>query len=332
MHDMSEILSFKDAIRESGPPNTRSVLLGNGFSIAQAGGQFSYDGLLEKSGLRNDNPIRNVFKVLKTFDFEKVMKSLEDASQVELAYGDKDKSKKFKEDATAVREALILAIRAVHPGIRFDIPETQRDACANFFKNFQSIFTLNYDLLLYWVILHAASAEFQDGFGLGDEVDGFRKFSAGAYCNTYYLHGALHLFLDDELETQKRIVTNNTIIDDIASTIRARARLPLFVAEGTTLQKIARIRSVPYLTHCYDALSANHGSLFIFGHAASENDAHVYDAICRSGTKMVFVFVHNPKENLASIRERLARYPREQGRAADIPNPRSARKIADYAP
>jgi hypothetical protein len=307
INGMSKILSFEDAIKSSGS-NTRSVLLGNGFSIAQAGGQFGYGSLLEKSGLPNDNPIRNVFNVLETFDFEKVMKALEDASQIELAYGDNDRSNKFRDDAAAVREALIFAVRAVHPGIRFDIPKVQRDACAVFLKNFGSIFTLNYDLLLYWVILHAASAEFRDGFGLGEEIGGFRKFDVGAYCETYYLHGALHLFLDDELETQKRIVTNTTIIDDIAATIRQRAQLPLFVAEGTAVQKIARIRSIPYLTHCYETLSSIEGSLFIFGHAASENDAHIYDAICRSGIEVAFVFVHQPEENLLSIRERLARY------------------------
>ena len=43
-------------------------------------------------------------------------------------------------------------------------PKVQRDACAVFLKHFGTIFTLNYDLLLYWVILHAAAKEFRDGF------------------------------------------------------------------------------------------------------------------------------------------------------------------------
>src|SRR5262249_48305106 len=304
---MYKILSFADAIKASGS-NTRSALMGNGFSIAQAGGQFSYKTLLDRSGLADKVPIRNVFNVLETFDFERVMKALEDASQIELAYGENDRSKNFRHDAAAVREALILAVRTVHPGIHFEIPTAPRDACAVFLKRFHSIFTLNYDLLLYWVILHAATNEFKDGFGLGEEIDGFRTFTPGAYCNTYYLHGALHLFLDAELQTQKRILTYTTIIDDIAMTIRQRSQLPLFVAEGTAAQKIARIRSIPYLTHCYDTLASIKGSLFIFGHAASDNDAHIYDAICRSEIEMVFVFVHNPEERLSIMRERLARY------------------------
>jgi hypothetical protein len=213
---MSETLSFSDAINASNS-TARTILLGNGFSIAQAGSQFAYANLLEKSGLAADSPILNVFHVLNTFDFEIVMKALEDAAQIELAYSDKDRSIKFKEDAGAVREALIHAIRAVHPGVQFDVPIRQRDACAAFLKNFESIFTLSYDLLLYWVILHAATKEFQDGFGLGPAIVGFRKFNAGGYCNTHYLHGALHLFVDIELDTLKRILTNNTIIDRYCS-------------------------------------------------------------------------------------------------------------------
>jgi hypothetical protein len=305
---MSDILSFEDAIKKSGT-NVRSVLLGNGFSIAQGGGQFTYASLLEKSGLQSDSPIRNVFNVLKTFDFEKVMKALQDAADIELAYKDRVRSKTFRDDSAAVRDALITAIHAVHPGVRFEIPQATLNACGVFLKNFKAIFTLNYDLLLYWVILHAAASEFNDGFGLGEEIDGFRQFKAGAYCNTYYLHGALHFFLDTELETNKRVVTTDTIINDITTTIRTRARLPLFVAEGTAVQKIARIRSVPYLNHCYEHLSSLSGSLFIFGHGVSDNDIHIYDAICRSILlDKVFFFVHEPDTNLSLMRERLARY------------------------
>jgi hypothetical protein len=305
--DKLDILSFEDAIKATGH-SACTLLLGNGFSIAQGGGQFTYTSLLEKSGLADDSAIRNVFRILATVDFEKVMKALGDAAQIELAYGDDERSTKFREDAAAVREALIQAVHVVHPGVHFDIPKAQRDACAKFLSHFHAVFTLNYDLLLYWVILHAAAKDFQDGFGLGEEVNGFRTFREDAYCNTYYMHGALHLFATPELEMQKRILTNNTIIDDIADTIRQRAQLPLFVAEGTAIEKLGRIRSIPYLAHCYQELSSVKQNLFIFGHAASDNDIHIYDAICHSHIKRIFVCVHEPKINLQEMRERFARY------------------------
>lgn len=309
---MPDVLSFADAI-EASNIGDRAVLIGNGFSIAQAGGQFAYSSLLERCGLEADSPIRNVFRVLETVDFEAVMHALEHAAQIETAYGDNQRSKQFQDDAAAVREALIHAVREVHPGIQFDIPEAQREACAAFLNNFQSIFTLNYDLLLYWVILKAARANHSDGFGLGEELAGFRTFRPDAYCTTYYLHGALHLFLDSQLEMQKRVVTKATIIDDIESTIRRRGQLPLFVAEGKASQKLARINSVPYLRHCYEALNELEGSLFVFGHSAADNDRHIYDAIFRSPIAKFFFCVHRPDGDWLDLRERLAPYAERRG-------------------
>jgi hypothetical protein len=104
------VLSFEEAIERSEAEN-RAVLLGNGFSIAQAGGQFSYSSLLERCGLEADSPVRNVFRALDTVDFEAVMHALEHAAQIEAAYGDNDRSKRFRDDADANREALIHAVR-----------------------------------------------------------------------------------------------------------------------------------------------------------------------------------------------------------------------------
>jgi Domain of unknown function (DUF4917) len=180
---MFDLISFGDALKASKDSN-KTVLLGNGFSIAQGGGHFLYSNLLEKSGMPNDSPTRKVFTALDTFDFEAVMKALEDASVIERAYGDEAKATKFGDDATGVREALIAAVHEVHPGIQFEIPDKQREACAKFLTNFTQVFTLNYDLLLYWIILKNAADRFQDGFGLSDDVDGFREFELGAYCNS----------------------------------------------------------------------------------------------------------------------------------------------------
>lgn len=305
---MPDVISFDEAIKAS-RSQARIILLGNGFSLAQGGARFSYRNFLEKSGLPDDSPIRKDFETLNTFDFEVVMKAREDASEIELAYDDKVRADRFKEDAAAVRDLLIHAIQQVHPGVNFEIPNEQCEACAKFLTNFDKIFTLNYDLLLYWVILRARIG-FSDGFGLGEEVADFRTFRIGANCNTYYMHGALHLFLDEKRETLKRILRGSTIIGDIANTIRQKSQLPLIVAEGTALQKIHRIRSVPYLNYCYESLAEIEGSLFIFGHGASDNDAHIYEAICRSQTdiKKVFYCIHNPATQLIYTSGKLARY------------------------
>jgi hypothetical protein len=259
---MSDVISFDDAIKKS--RGGRAILLGNGFSIAQGGARFSYPNLLEICDLPPASPIRKAFQLLDTADFELVMKALEDASHIAQAYGEDEREKQLAADATAVRDALIAAVHKVHPGAHFEIPEKQCETCGKFLTHFDKIFTLNYDLLLYWVILKTING-FRDGFGLGDTTsDGFRTFETHAHCNTHYLHGALHLFLNRERETLKRVLTGSTLIQDITNTIRAQSQLPLIVAEGTAVQKIARIRSVPYLHHCYGELHRLGGALFHF--------------------------------------------------------------------
>ena len=308
-------IPFNEAIAQSDA--NRSLLIGNGFSIAQAGAQFSYASLLEKTGLQPGDPVRNVFTALNTVDFELVMQALQHAAQIEDAYGEAARATLFRNDAAAVREALIHAVREVHPGISFDIPQAQRDRCGEFLRNFNNIFTINYDLLLYWVILRMAGNAFTDGFGLGDAVGGFRTFSEEGMCNTFYLHGALHLFLGDRRETLKRIVTTGAIINDIADTIRARSQLPLFVSEGSAIEKMARINSVPYLRYAYDKLKNLQGSLFIYGHSMAENDYHLYNAIFESDIDRLFVCVYRPEENLQSAREKLAQF-RERNHGIEV--------------
>lgn len=148
-----------------------------------------------------------------------------------------------------------------------------------------------------------------DGFGLGNDIDGFRTFNDAASCCIYYIHGALHLFMGDRGETKKRILTGKTLIDDIASTIVNQKQLPIFVAEGTTVQKIRKINSVSYLKTCYDQLSMLNGTMFVFGHSASDSDVHIYDAIFRSPKleRMMFC-VHNVQRDWSTLREKLARF------------------------
>lgn len=302
------VLSFAEALEETAPA-TRHLLVGNGFSMAQGGQRFNYLTLLERSGLPEDGEIRNVFRQLGTSDFEEVMRALEHAAVIEAAYGEHARSDRFNRDANLVRDALIHAVHEVHPGVQFDIPEEQRTTCADFVRQFHNIFTLNYDLLLYWVIIHGARRVHRDGFAFGEEINGFRTFSQAADCTVFFLHGALHLFLDNQNDTQKRVVTNATIVDDITETIRRQRKLPLFVAEGTAAQKMRKINSVQYLRHAYEQLSKLNGSLFIFGHSADQvKDKHIYDAVARSHILTIYFCVHRPQDALAEVQARLASF------------------------
>lgn len=301
---MAENITFEEALDLS---RERSVLLANGFSIAQGGMRFTYGNLLETLELDADNPIQQSFDLMQTVDFEKVMAACETSALIARAHGLAGEATGFEETASQVRENLIVAIQEVHPPIQFDIPDEQMESCAEFLNNFQSVFTLNYDLLLYWVI-NSQGIGLRDGFGLGDTVAGFRTFDADAYCETFYIHGALHLFPREDFSTSKKVLAGDNIVADIAATIRRTRQLPLFVAEGTSPQKESKIRANPYLRYCLESLEQASGTLFIFGHSADDNDAHIYAAICNSNISNLVFCVHDIVNNRQEIAERLARY------------------------
>src|SRR5262249_52910847 len=105
--------------------------------------------------------------------------------------------------------------------------------------------------------------------------------------------------------------------DAIASTITQAKRLPLYVAEGTSVQKLSRIHAVPYLRHCYETLKRSAGAFFVYGHSASANDAHIYDVLFTSNIKHLYFCVHQPTANVSEIDGELARYQKRN--ASKIP-------------
>ena len=66
---------------------------------------------------------------------------------------------------------------------------------------------------------------------------------------------------------------------------------------------------MPYLKTCYDKLSSLSGTMLIFGHSASDNDIHIYDAIFDSpNLEQILFCVHNVQRDWSTIREKLARF------------------------
>lgn len=310
---MSALITLEQAIEETEIKKTeekekkRNLLLGNGFSISQTKGKFSYGNLLQQANFDSADPVKKIFEIFNTVDFEQVIEALEHAAVIEDAYADNEKKQVFEKDAEKVREALIQAIKAVHPSIQFEIPSQELKACGDFLSVFQNVFTLNYDLLMYWVNLNYPNNKHTDGFGLSEEINGFRNFSEEAYCSIFYLHGGLHLFQSEDGGTKKKISTGNTILSDIERVIRKK-KLPLFVAEGTSKKKLSKINSNPYLKHGLDILKKQSAPIFIFGHSADPNDKHIYDAIFHGKTEKVYFCVFDPPKQFEEIQKKLAPY------------------------
>jgi hypothetical protein len=308
---MVDIISYDEALKRT-EGKRRTLLVANGFSIKY----FSYKTLLAAAELNADDPVLALFKALDTVDFERVISGLESAAVVERAYKDEKRAAQFAADADRLREALVKAVKETHPGHREDIADVI-PSCIAFLRGFETIFTLNYDLLLYWVIL-AEESPFGDGFGLGTEENGFRgPFVKGAYCHVYNLHGGLHLFLTPTGDVEKRLMGASGVIDAIAHTITHDKRLPIYVAEGTSTAKLGRINSVAYLRHCYERLGESSSNFFVYGHSADANDAHIYDALFNSDIEHLYFCIHKPTAKVERIDGELARYKRRNASEID---------------
>jgi Domain of unknown function (DUF4917) len=98
---MPDVIDFDKALKKIGADSC-SILLGNGFSAAYCG----YRTLLEKSGLPEDAPCRRLFDRLDTPNFERVVRALEDAAELEDVYGNAAEAARLLDDAEAVRRAL----------------------------------------------------------------------------------------------------------------------------------------------------------------------------------------------------------------------------------
>lgn len=308
---MPDVINFADAIEES-KGESRALLVGNGFSAQY----FTYANLLAESGLEAGKPLRNLFDALGTVDFEKVVRALEDAVVVERAYGNAGHAEELSAHAQEVREALVRAVQTTHPAHRDELA-FQYDSSAAFLAHFGTVFSLNYDLLLYWVALERGL--FSDGFGLGDRDGSFiGPFSTEGYCTLFNLHGGLHLFDQGEDAIFKALNGGDGVIATIADTIVRKQRLPLYVAEGTSAQKLRKIHSIDYLRHCYEMLRDNSSTMFVYGHSADENDAHIYRAIFESGIKRLYFGVFQPTEQkLRSLDGQLAKYRHSWGEKTD---------------
>ncbi|MBP2167009.1 hypothetical protein J2125_000201 [Erwinia toletana] len=301
-----DMLTFKQALEKSSG-HARRALLGNGFSIACRPQIFLYGKLFEQADFSKLSPsAKKVFENLKTEDFEKVISTLQDSCLALTAYtGDNDELiRSMDSDALALRELLVQTLALSHPAHPGELDESEYQHCKSFLENFDRIYTLNYDLLLYWVCMHCAE---------GEEPscdDGFRK----AYQNydapyvtweptnahkqsMFFLHGALHLFdAGYELRKYTWVNTNVKLIDQIRTAI-SNNLFPVFVSEGKSKEKIERIRHNDYLAKAYRSFVEIGGALFIYGHSLAENDEHFLKKIEQGKIRQLYVGIYGDADS-----------------------------------
>ena len=147
------LMSFRDALVLLAG-ETPNVLLGNGFSLA-LDRRFSYDALFEMADFGDRRRVKSAFNALDTTDFETVMKVLRSAAKLLKVYPDCSSNvvRQLTQDADNLREVLVAAIADNHLSHPSEIDEARYKSCRTFLNRFSAIYTLNYDLLLYWALM-----------------------------------------------------------------------------------------------------------------------------------------------------------------------------------
>lgn len=319
-----------------------SLLIGNGFSI-NIWSNFKYKSLLEKAISESllISKTQSLFTSLETEDFEGLLRILAASKPVFAAL---QQNKQLLEQCEInIRESLIEAVQRVHVPWS-EIPKSTYQTIATELTKYKSIYSTNYDLIVYWSIMTERHSRISNSpykplldklyhklfgqnslhqIGLSsvskyhdDFADYFwnNPFNIFSVLNTkkeyknrsliHYLHGGLHLYIDnDTVQTFKRINDGKNILDKFK---RNPNETPLFISEGTSKDKLRSIRRSDYLSYVFSCFENDKKPLVILGHKLSDNDQHIANAINTDWNRHVAISVLNS----GNIDEKIKRFKR----------------------
>jgi hypothetical protein len=283
----------------------KHLLLGNGFSISYDKQIFSYNALSNFLNETHNPLLKKLFSIINTSNFELIMNQLDIFYQLASDFiSQEDLAEKILAARDELKKRLIDAISVLHPEHVFKIPPEKCNSCAAFLSEYLNsgghVFTTNYDLLLYWVLMcnQGQLQNISDGFGREyieqEEYDPdfepeFGDLEWGPnqeLQHIHYLHGALHLF-----DTGISIIKETYDIDYLLTKIKSRIdkkQYPIFVTAGDGKQKLEHILHNQYLSFCYKNLSTISGSLITLGFGFGDYDTHIIEAINKAAKKKRF--------------------------------------------
>ena len=315
------LLRFDDALRQA-QSNKRwqggiHLLVGNGFSIGAHEG-FRYESLYaESKEALSDNSIA-VFENYGTTNFEQVLHKLHEADWIASTYGlySEDGVHLIKNDHDDIKSALLSAVEVIHP-VQANLEYGALESAEEFLRNFKSVFSICYDLLLYWSMNIYAPDEyhFQDGFdGMGESIFTGRTRQDKVF--VYFLHGALHLIREKGV-VRKLVRTEDSSILEQVREHMSKGTYPLIVTEGNPIEKRIAIEASSYLSWAFRRFQNVRGTLFTYGTSLSDPDDHIREAIIQNfRLRSLYVGIH-PKESqskryaLMSVAERLKEHRAE---------------------
>ena len=301
--------------------------MGNGFSIDLPDSKFSYLSLYESIQSQASCEIRQIFEYLGTHDFETVINALDVAAAVTNILSVRlGNAKEFRQVVEEVKLLLIEALEQHHPKRPGNIKQEELWNCRKFLSHFLCesnkgcVFSVNYDLLLYWIVMqenkNSGGIDLRKGDGFGRVTDRNGKevlaWKGGSYSKPtdfWFLHGALHLFQDGRFVCKKSSKeTNKTLIEQVRDAL-TEGDFPLFVAEGDSDKKLEKIRNSRYLRRGLEKLRKNakqkNSSFFVFGHSISESDDHILQCLREGRFRDLYVSIFEGDKIVQSRAEKL---------------------------
>lgn len=284
------VLDWKSLAKDFG---NSDLLLGNGFSL-NISDRFAYKSLFKEFLKKCSRKDHHIFKSFETPNFEFILEKLLHAIFVNRIFGiDDARIEEMEEASQCLKDGLVETIQDIHP-LAGDIDKERLESIGDQLSNFNHIFTLNYDLFLYRIIL-ILNDKHRRGESVGQYSDYFwdnydTQFLCFAtseefegYKHPYYLHGALFLFKEASYDLKLRRETDSStqLVTLIKDAIQG-GRMPLFVSEGTHEDKLEAIRQSDYLKFALNRLKEAESSLAVFGTSLSNPDQHIVDAINRN--------------------------------------------------
>jgi hypothetical protein len=293
----------------------RNLLVGNGLS-SHVWPPFRYGSLYAQAcgaGLLKPTD-RELFTANATENFESVLTALATTIKTLETLSQPREVKRLRARYLRIQRALGAAVREVHIDL-VDLPDDTRESIRDTLRDYRWVFTTSYDLILYW------SAGYEERF------DGFLDYF---YCNgrlefdpmrtaigssddtrIVYLHGALHLVVNEAGVTRKQKRTRATLLEQFgAPDPNDPLARPLLIAEGSATEKAGIILANDYLSFGLNRLRRSKQPLVIFGLSLRDEDAHLVDALNFRSKRPIAIGMRprSPRENRkrqAKIRELL---------------------------
>lgn len=291
-----------------------ALLLGNGASMA-VDSRFGYASLIDYAQSRDlmHKDVQSLFNFFRTNDFELILRLVWQSTNINKALSITDY--KTKHAYKHVRNCLIDTVRNIHPA--YQEVSDQIPQIYYFIREFSTVLSLNYDLILYWAAMYGQSendsSEVKDCFiyGIFDE-DWRRLREPMSYLNKttliFYPHGSLVL-CRDKIESERKIVIKNdsqNLLESILSKWNSEQYVPLFVSEGTVEQKVNAIKSSSYLNTIYrEVITDLERKLVIYGWNIGEQDMHILNKMKQSSVNEVAVSVYNNDQNYCNRVEKI---------------------------